>query len=606
MPAAEDVNFKQEVEETLAAFPGANTGQQFARAVLEFGFGLTHEEAVNANANDGARDRGLDAFYVNDDHFYLIQFKHHDNPFGQSVAFSASGAGNQLVHCWPYVSDLARAASELTAGTIRRELYDAAVKYNDEVTSGGKKVRMVVVEWADGDTANAAASGRTWVESLPRGHPIEEFMVYNFPKIRAIWEELKIPISRFQGEVPMEYLAGEGWITVTGPLRAVVIQVQGKHIVQLYRAVGEALFDPNVRFDLRETNFNIKIKHTATREPANFWYYNNGITIICDDFRPEGEGKFILSKPGLVNGGQTVKQLYQAGALTDDLKVLVRVIKSNGRKFDQDVALYTNSQNPIKLRDLRSNEPEQIRYETEFAGISPPWFYERKKAAWEITPLATRAQFVAASRGRGRRPVRRLNNEQIGKAVLSFSINEPVVAKTQTPAIWTSGGNGYYDQIFVQNRDVYELVLASLTNIILDEQQASFTPPSGTGTIEEVKDCIPQLTALVGFLVQEKYGGMPLRIDLRRLYSNLIDPATHYIATTNFVSRLFSDVLWPFVTWYNRSRLDADPRWQPSNWYKDRGKWNVPGNVATMLPAFSSFRSYTPPAQRPQLATVIP
>src|SRR6266536_3323837 len=41
----------------------------------------------------------------------------------------------------------------------------------------------------------------------------------------------------------------------------------------------------------------------------------------------------------------------------------------------------TNNQNPMQPRNLRSNDPEQVYYETLFADLN--WFYERKEGAWK-------------------------------------------------------------------------------------------------------------------------------------------------------------------------------------------------------------------------------
>ena len=39
----------------------------------------------------------------------------------------------------------------------------------------------------------------------------------------------------------------------------------------------------NVRGFLGSTEINRGMEATLTREPEYFWYYNNGVTIVCDD-----------------------------------------------------------------------------------------------------------------------------------------------------------------------------------------------------------------------------------------------------------------------------------------------------------------------------------
>jgi len=601
------MNFNQEVKETMEGFQGENDGQRFARAVLEFAFGLPHDEAINANSCDGSRDRGLDAYYSDDDYFYLMQFKYHDDPIGKPVQFGAAGPGHQLTNCWPIVSNLKQAASELAQGRIRQGLYDAAVAFQDEVEAHGKNVKLVVVEWADGAIDAAQQSGKIWLDSLPIGHHIESFMVENFSTIREKWEQGKAPVRRYRGDVRLHFLPTEGKVSLTKPHEAMVVQVPGKDLAELLNKTGEALFDPNVRFELTKSKFNSDIKSTATTEPQNFWYYNNGITMICSDFKV-ASNELILTNPGVVNGGQTIKQLSSVGDISTELKLLLRVIKSRDETLDRKIALYTNSQNAITLRDLVSNRKEQVVYETEFRALTFPWFYERKRGSWDILDLHARQQYFASS-GKGRKRERRLSNELVGKAVLAFSVEQPVVAKTDTPAIWTSKPKGYYEEIFCRNRDVYELGVAALVYETLDLQRAVLDTKGGIeglGSKEEIKDCIPHLAAILGRLVREKYKNGPLREDLKRMYGDLMDQQTGYISKENFVTRLFSSALFPFIVWYNSSRRVADPKWESSNWYKQSGTWKEWGQAQTMVPSFELFRTFTQTASSKATNALIP
>ena len=192
---------------------------------------------------------------------------------------------------------------------------------------------------------------------------------------------------------------------------------------------------------------------------------------------------------------------------------------------------------------------------------------------------------------------------------MSFSVQQPVVAKTDTPAIWTSPPNGYYQEIFNKNRDVYELAVATLVYQILDIQRTAFatrTGQGGLGSKEEIKDCIPHLTGLVGRIIREKYQKGLTREDFQRMYKNLIDPQTEFTSANNFVMNLFSSALFPFIAWYNNSRRAADPRWESSNWYKQAGSWNIVRDVASIVPAFELYRSFTPIADSKSTSALIP
>jgi hypothetical protein len=58
-------------------------------------------------------------------------------------------------------------------------------------------------------------------------------------------------------------------------------------VAGLFERAGTRLFARNVRGFLGSTEINRGMEATLTREPEYFWYYNNGITIVCDDATPE-------------------------------------------------------------------------------------------------------------------------------------------------------------------------------------------------------------------------------------------------------------------------------------------------------------------------------
>ena len=61
-----------------------------------------------------------------------------------------------------------------------------------------------------------------------------------------------------------------------------VFPMSGESIGQLYEFAGVRLFARNVRGYLGNSDINHGMDTTIEKEPQFFWYYNNGITIICD------------------------------------------------------------------------------------------------------------------------------------------------------------------------------------------------------------------------------------------------------------------------------------------------------------------------------------
>jgi hypothetical protein len=77
----------------------------------------------------------------------------------------------------------------------------------------------------------------------------------------------------------------------------------------LVEAGDKDLFASNVRNYLRKTKINKEIVNTIKESPADFWLYNNGITIVCDDFE-EKNYELRLQTPQIVNGCQTARSIW--------------------------------------------------------------------------------------------------------------------------------------------------------------------------------------------------------------------------------------------------------------------------------------------------------
>lgn len=137
----------------------------------------------------------------------------------------------------------------------------------------------------------------------------------------------------------------------------------------------------NVRSYLGLTNYNKNIKETLKNDVNNFFYYNNGVTIVCNqinskEIKTNKIYSIELVDIQIVNGGQTISTLFK---IVDDkdiddllykLKntyILVRVFNiANNNELRLNIAQYTNSQNSIDNIDLKSVDKIQIDIEEYF------------------------------------------------------------------------------------------------------------------------------------------------------------------------------------------------------------------------------------------------
>lgn len=137
---------------------------------------------------------------------------------------------------------------------------------------------------------------------------------------------------------------------------------------------------------------------TIKEEPAKFWFYNNGITIITEDYnifsKDKGGGieKIVLKNFSIINGAQTtsalgnfLKNAEMDCSVTDKKQlekvfVLARILKVTDDEFKSQIAIYNNTQNPITTRDMVSNREEQLRlYNGLLEGIAPNIYMEIRR-----------------------------------------------------------------------------------------------------------------------------------------------------------------------------------------------------------------------------------
>lgn len=165
---------------------------------------------------------------------------------------------------------------------------------------------------------------------------------------------------------------------------AAIVNVSAFSIKELYAKHNINLLAHNLRYHVSGGTIDRDIKFTIEKKPESFWLKNNGITIICDDFRIDGRDVH-LENFSIVNGGQTVYVLHNSKFLDKnrDFFLTCKIIKIEGEteedknNFTLEIAKAANSQKPIKPADLRANAPEQKSFATAMREVGI--FYQTKR-----------------------------------------------------------------------------------------------------------------------------------------------------------------------------------------------------------------------------------
>ncbi len=123
----------------------------------------------------------------------------------------------------------------------------------------------------------------------------------------------------------------------------------------------KGLFASNLRYYVKAIKIDSAINRTIIDKPEQFWYLNNGIIITCSDYSIQGQ-TLHLKQFSIVNGGQTTNIIGNSN-FEKDFAIPCKIIRSGGNAKDSyfldSVAEASNTQKPIKPKDLIANRPEQ-------------------------------------------------------------------------------------------------------------------------------------------------------------------------------------------------------------------------------------------------------
>ena len=148
---------------------------------------------------------------------------------------------------------------------------------------------------------------------------------------------------------------------------------------------------------------------------SDFWWLNNGITILAEKVIPVTNKELSIINPEVVNGLQTSTEIYNyysenLGLLeSENRNVLIRVIVPASEESRDNIIFATNNQTNIPKSSLRVTDTIHLQIEMYFK--SRGLYYDRrknyyknqKKKAADIVGVSFLAQCLISIRSEERR-----------------------------------------------------------------------------------------------------------------------------------------------------------------------------------------------------------
>lgn len=212
-------------------------------------------------------------------------------------------------------------------------------------------------------------------------------------------------------------LAGQAIVEPFDFRRVLIGRMSVAELARLVETHGDRVLERNIRryLGLSGNRVNEAVADTLRRdeERANFYFYNNGITMTCAQFAHNAlqreDWRVVLKDLQIVNGGQTAhtarRVANEAGQNVEAAEVLVRIyeIQADDAQLVDAITFATNSQNPVDLRDLKANDPLQKKLNESVRALGYGYRTKRQDhpvAADELTSAVVAEAVLAVWRAR--------------------------------------------------------------------------------------------------------------------------------------------------------------------------------------------------------------
>ena len=230
----------------------------------------------------------------------------------------------------------------------------------------------------------------------------------------------------------LEYKDGKG----------AIFTIKASSLKDLYNRYSQrGLFGYNLREHITQKTVDTAIDKTIENDKDNFWFFNNGITIGCSDYTLDGKMLKVYDF-SIINGAQTTTKIGNSKLIKpdNDFCLVCKLIKSE-KSLDDDfirsVSEASNSQKPIRPRDLKANSNEQKTLQNRLIDNSNSLCMEIKRG-------------VKPSNYKRVESWQRVTNEYVGQILLATQYQQPGTARSAKSDIF--GKDNTYNLLFSKDK----------------------------------------------------------------------------------------------------------------------------------------------------------
>lgn len=382
---------------------------------------------ISDGFTDGANDGGIDFIFNKDDIMYLVQ--------GKSGEFLSK---DDVKNALRKIDDTVEHFEQNDFSTYNKSLSSIYINKYDSLgddknlaivlftnTTFTKEVKAELDEYAKEKLANYRVYLYDKLDICNK-------ITFN-PQEDGLINEARIDLFETGNKLVYENEIG------------IIINIRASSLKRLYEKYKDSgLFNLNLRNQIAQKNVDDGMDTTIENEPKNFWFYNNGINIGCKEFRIDGN-QIVLYGFSIINGAQTTTKIGKSPLVSTqkDFAVICKVVQSvdeldTTNKFINKISEASNSQKPIRPKDLVANSPEQKTLQRNSANNKHPLSISIKRG---VKPNNFSKVYNW----------QRVDNEYIGQLILACSLQRPGTARSEKSQIFSSTKT--YNQVFLRRFD---------------------------------------------------------------------------------------------------------------------------------------------------------
>lgn len=340
--------------------------------VIQHLTGCSAEDAARS-VTDSSDDNGIDAIFYdsNINCLYVTQAKYDHDGSGEPDI----GSIKKFLDGF---EDLLETRFEKFCNKIEKR----QTEIEDILDSSGLTAKLLLIYTGINKNERGIAE---FDQAMSRLNDSSSWVSYEYFTQKELYEILTSSKSL---SIDTDIVIREFGSAIMEPPKAFYGQVAASDIGELWKQYGSKLFSSNIRNLLSKSDVNENMLDTLKTAGRLFWYYNNGITIICDSIEKKriggtsrDAGTFIVKNLSIVNGAQTTGTLgsfYTSLSEQDverylgDSYVQVKVIQTKDDKgkdiepeLGKQITINNNMQNKIVARDFASQTELQKRLKVE-------------------------------------------------------------------------------------------------------------------------------------------------------------------------------------------------------------------------------------------------